>query len=333
MQGKIRATTGIAALLGAGLLAWLLARAGIGEIIAVFSLVGWNLLWLAGYRVFPILVDAQGWRQLFVRTTRPPFIDLALARWVAESVNTLFPVAQVGGHVVRARLIGRIDRSAGEAGGTVVVDFTLGLLTQALFTLLGLALLLRETGASRDTSGIFIGLLVGLAVLGCFFLSQKAGLFGFAAGKVGRILKEEQSATLVSSARDLDTTINAIYGRRTHLFLCLLWRLLGWISKSGENWLFFYFSGAALTPAQAIILESISTAFRSAAFVVPGGLGVQDGGLLLTGSLLGLAPQEVMALALGKRFRELAVGLPGLAWWALTTSAGRRQEQKTSGGS
>ncbi len=333
MKGKIGATTGIAALLGSGLLAWLLARAGLGEIIAVFSLVGWNLLWLAGYRVIPILVDALGWRQLFVPGTGPPFIDLALARWVAESVNTLFPVGQVGGHVVRARLIGRIDRCAGEAGGTVVVDFTIGLLTQALFTLLGLALLLHQSGMNRDTSGIFIGLLAALAVLGCFFLSQKAGLFGFAAGKVGRLLKEERALTLVSSGRDLDAVVNTIYGRRSRLFRCLLWRLLGWVCKSGENWLFFYLAGAAMTPAQAIILESISTAFRSAAFVVPGGLGVQDGGLLLTGSLLGLAPQEVMALALGKRFRELAVGLPGLAWWALTASAGRRQEQKTSGGS
>ena len=316
MTGKTRATTIAGTLLGLALLAWLLARAGVGEIVAVFSLVGWNLLWLAAYRTLPILVDALGWRQLFSRRTRPRFRDLALARWVAESVNTLFPVGQVGGHIIRARLVSRIDRSAGEAGGTVMVDFTIGLLTQALFTLLGLALLLGEAGLSRETSGIFIGLVVALVVLCCFFLSQKAGLFGFVARKMGRLLKEERFTSLASSARDLDARINEIYGRRSQLLVCLLWRLLGWISKSGENWLFFYFSGARLTLAQAIVLESIATAFRSAAFVVPGGLGVQDGGLLLVGSLLGLAPQQLMALALAKRFRELAVGLPGLAWWA-----------------
>ncbi len=328
MNGKIRATTMIAALLGAGLLAWLLARAGIGGIATVFSLVGWNILWLPLFRIVPILVDALGWRQLFLRTTRPRAVDLALARWVAESVNTLFPVAQVGGHIIRARLIGRIDRSGGEAGGTVMVDFTIGLLTQALFTLLGLALLLRESGASRNTSEIFTGTLVALAILCCFFLSQKVGLFGFAARRMGRVLAEERSASLASRARDLDARIGEIYGRRWRLFACLLWRLAGWISKSGENWLFFHFAGSPLTPAQAIVLESISTGLRSAAFVVPGGLGVQDGGLLLMGSLLGLNPQDVMALALAKRFRELAVGLPGLAWWA-RVETGRRHDSSS----
>ncbi len=327
MTGKLRATTMAGTLLGLGLLAWLLVRAGIGEIVAVFTLVGWNIFWLAAFRILPIMVDARGWRQLFVRHTRPPFVDLVLARWVAESVNTLFPVGQVGGHIVRARLVNRIGRTSGEAGGTVMVDFTIGLLTQALFTLLGLALLLLEAGLSRDTSGILIGLVVALAVLCCFFLSQKAGLFGFAARKLGRILKEEQAVTLVSNARDLDARINEIYSRRSQLFFCLLWRLLGWISKSGENWLFFYFSGVPLSPAQAIVLESIATAFRSAAFVVPGGLGVQDGGLLLVGSLLGLAPQEVMALALAKRFREFAVGLPGLAWWARAETGWRQRNR------
>jgi putative membrane protein len=315
MKAKIRTGSVAAALLGIVLLGWLLARAGIGDIASVFALVGWSILWLAGYRVVPILFDAWGWRQLFVPAARPGFVDLAAARWVAESVNTLFPVGQVGGHIVRARLIAATGRAGGEAGATVMVDFTIGLLTQAVFTLLGVLLLLQQTGGGRDVSAIFIGLLVALVVLGCFFFTQKAGLFGFAARKLGRVLQKERSEGLVTSARDLDVAIAGIYTRRGRLSACLLWRLAGWIAKSGENWIFLALAGAPITIGEAIVLESISTAFRSAAFFVPGGLGVQDGGLLLTGSLLGMAPDMVMALALAKRFRELAVGLPGLACW------------------
>ncbi len=127
----------------------------------------------------------------------------------------------------------------------------------------------------------------------------------------------EKSAVLVGNARNLDQKIAEIYGRKKKLSVCFLWRLAGWIAKSGENWLFFYFAGVPITLQEAIILESISTAFRSAAFFIPGALGVQDGSLLFIGSLLGLGADNVMALALAltKRFRELSVGIPGLLWW------------------
>ena len=144
-MSKIRLTTIIFAILGLALLAWLLVRAGIGGILTVFSLVGLNIFWIGIYRVVPITLDAYGWRQLFARDNRPCFADLAKARWLAESVNTLFPVGQVGGHILRARIIGKKSRTGHESGATVMVDFTIGLLTQIVFTMLGFAMLLLQT--------------------------------------------------------------------------------------------------------------------------------------------------------------------------------------------
>jgi hypothetical protein len=39
---------------------------------------------------------------------------------------------------------------------------------------------------------------------------------------------------------------------------------------------------------------------------------------------LGLGPDSTMALALGKRLRELMVGLPGLFYWFLMQGRGHR---------
>ncbi len=314
-MSKIRFTTILFGIIGFAFLAWLLVNEGIGGIFTVLSLVGLNIFWIAAFRVVPICLDAYGWRQLFAKDKRPCFADLAKARWLAESVNTLFPVGQVGGHILRARIIGKKSKAGNEAGATVMVDFTIGLLTQIVFTILGLAFLLQQTEEHTAASGIFIGIAVALIVVSCFFFSQKAGLFGFVAHKMGLVLRKEKTAAFVGNARNLDQKIAEIYGRKNKLFVCFLWRLTGWIAKSGENWLFFYFAGAPITLQDAVILESISTAFRSAAFFIPGGLGVQDGSLLFIGSLLGLGPDNVMALALAKRFRELVVGIPGLLWW------------------
>ena len=54
---------------------------------------------------------------------------------------------------------------------------------------------------------------------------------------------------------------------------------------------------------------------RSAAFLVPGALGVQEGGYVIVGGWLGISPADCMALALIRRMRELAFGVPGVISW------------------
>ena len=72
---------------------------------------------------------------------------------------------------------------------------------------------------------------------------------------------------------------------------------------------------------------------RSAGFLIPGGLGVQEGGILVSGIWLGLAPEIVLAAALLKRARELVYGVPGLIAWSYLDGPGRdrsRAELSTS---
>ena len=142
-MSKIRFTTILFGFIGFSFLAWLLVDEGVGGILTVLSSVGLNIFWIPAFRVVPICLDAYGWRQLFAKDKKPWFSDLAKARWLAESVNTLFPVGEVGGHILRARIIGKKSQAGNEAGGTVMVDFTIGLLTQIVLTILGLALAKR----------------------------------------------------------------------------------------------------------------------------------------------------------------------------------------------
>jgi uncharacterized membrane protein YbhN (UPF0104 family) len=73
--------------------------------------------------------------------------------------------------------------------------------------------------------------------------------------------------------------------------------------------------GHPLSLIDSFILESLSTGVRGAAFMVPGALGAQEGGMVLFGALLGLPADLALAISLAKRVRELALGLPGLAVW------------------
>jgi uncharacterized membrane protein YbhN (UPF0104 family) len=73
--------------------------------------------------------------------------------------------------------------------------------------------------------------------------------------------------------------------------------------------------GVAVGLRDATIIESLGQAFRAVGFVVPGGLGIQEGGVLLICSQLGIAPQVAIELSLLRRIRELALGGPGLLAW------------------
>ena len=72
---------------------------------------------------------------------------------------------------------------------------------------------------------------------------------------------------------------------------------------------------------EAVVIESLIQAVSSAAFFVPGGLGVQEGGFILIGGALGLDPQICLALAGARRIRDLLIYVPGLIAWQVAESS------------
>ena len=75
--------------------------------------------------------------------------------------------------------------------------------------------------------------------------------------------------------------------------------------------------GLSSSAAEALLLESLSLAARSAAFPIPSGWGAQEAALIAVAAVTGLPAETALALGLVKRAREFAIGLPGLAAWAI----------------
>ena len=113
--------------------------------------------------------------------------DLLERRWIGESVSTLVPSAAVGGDVVRARLAAINGAPLSVAAGTVLVDLTLGVFTQAAFTLLGVVLLVGVTGQKNFVRPTLIGTLIGVVGVAGFYFVQRLGMFRFLASIVARL--------------------------------------------------------------------------------------------------------------------------------------------------
>jgi uncharacterized membrane protein YbhN (UPF0104 family) len=145
-----------------------------------------------------------------------------------------------------------------------------------------------------------------------FYFLQRAGLFALAARLARTWSLPSRIRFDLDEARALDQRVRDLYRRRGALIEAGLWRFAGWVAGAGEVWLILLGLGHPIDFASAVMLESLGQVARTAAFVIPGGLGVQDGVLLLLATQLGIDAETALALALAKRCRELILGLPGL---------------------
>jgi putative membrane protein len=162
-----------------------------------------------------------------------------------------------------------------------------------------------------------IGAGVLLAMLVSFLVAQKSDVVDVLQRAVIALTSRAGWLSVAPDAQSLVAEVKAIYGRRRRLGACVLWHLAGWLAGTLEVWAALWFLGHPVSFSDALMLESLIQAVRSAAFFMPGALGVQEGGLILLGAVVGLAPEVALALSLVKRIRELAIGLPALLAWQM----------------
>jgi len=320
----IKIILAIAGLLGLGLIVWLVLDAGAAAVGDAMLLLGWALIPITLFHLIPLAISTQSWRHMLPREGTPGFGTLIGIRWIRESINNLLPVGGVGGDLLGARLVYHRGVPGPVALGSVVVDITVGLLTQLFFVAVGLALLLAystEPAVLTVVGSILAGLGIFFGVIIVFFLLQNRGMMAFGAKIAGGLMGQARKDRMIDRAADVDGAMKAIY-RDRRIWKATVWRIAGWFIGAGEVWLVMYFLGKPIGFAEAMVLESFAVAVRSAAFLIPGAVGVQEGAFIIFGGLFGIAAPDALAISLAKRVRELGLGLPGLAAWQIVE--GRR---------
>ena len=297
-------------LLGLALAMGLVLWQGWHTVLWMLAGTGLGLLWVSLFHVVPMALNTRAWQDLLPKATGRSFGWLAGVFWVRESVNGLLPVARLGGEAVAARIMIRSGLRAGLSIGSLIVRLTLTLATQVVFTLLGLLLLLLHT---TDRAAAMRLALLGpatAAILLAVLAVQRAGVF-----RVGARLLRGRFAGLADTSLGLDRTVRRLYRRRRSVLTCCGWQLAAWVAGAGEIWLAAHYLGHPSGLVDAVILESLSQAISTAAFLVPGALGAQEAGFVGLGALVGMSPDVALALALSRRVRDLVVYSPGLLVW------------------
>lgn len=291
---------------------------GWAAITQVFVQGGLSLLWLLPFHALPLLLDTFGWRVLLHPadpSKRAPTPYLFWVATVREAASRLLPVASVGGDLIGIRLVTLCGLDGASATASVLIEILLTVLNQILFSAFGVVVLISITQATPLTRTILIGLGLSLPiVIGLFVLLRSGAVFE----RIERFaIHTLASANLVAKfgGKGLDSAIQKLLRHRARLCGCLSWQLACYVIGSFETWFALRLLGHAVTPSAAIALEAMAQAVRHFIFFVPAGLGVQEGGLILIGQLIGIPADFALALSLTKRAREVLFGLPALLSW------------------
>src|SRR5215472_16993109 len=303
----------LAAICGFALLTGLTVYYGFGAVVAAVASSRWATVLVVVARAAALAGAGIGWWALLPARQSGPSAFVVL-RFVREGINLFFPLAVIGGDVIGARLLTRFGIVTNLAVASVLVDIFIQVVCLIVCVLTGVGIVASLIG-SRTVTSTAIGLLaIAVPAVTGFFLTLNFGAFeplvrwltGFG---------EKRQWRVFDHVVDLGARLQQIWRNYRGLSESFLIHLVTIFFGAIEVWIALKFMNHPVGVMEAIAIESLGQGSRSAAFMLPGGMGVQDGALIAVCALFGVPAEVALAMALIKRVPDLILGAPALMGW------------------
>ena len=302
-----------AALLGLGLLGYLVLRAGPEAIWKQVQAVGWGLALIIMLGGFSQLLRTCAWRQTFMCDIRRLSWSRSLGVQLAsDAAGQLGLAGKLIGEGIRISVLRSIVPLASGISACAI-DAGLHTLTAAVVTVLGItaALLIAPLSGRWRIHGLLLaGALIALVVLAAVAVAKRWRLMGNAARAVGRLRRlhnwvNGKQPTIDSAEHNLlDFPHEAPAAFWASLTLDLLWHALAVL----EVYIILRFMGARIPGVGAFALEGLTKVINLVGALSPGNLGTYEAGNMLIANMFGVTGTAGLTLALCRRVRA--------AFWA-----------------
>ena len=284
-----------------------------------------QLILNAKYKIFYLIIahiptlyfDSLAWIILMMKnklSTKTAFI----ITWISQTSGKFIPSGNITGEFVRFYLARRNGQKFSEASSTVLMDLFIA--TFSLF-LIGLAALIFIVFSLKSNLILnqfqYLILAFSLISLGTLFfllIIRKRVISKFLViTKKFEFLSKKNIFNLLR----LDISLNKLSHRKWRLLNAVVLRLMGWIAGAFEIYVFFWVIGVDAKITDVIIIESVTAIIRSAAFFIPSAIGVQELAFVIVGELVGYSSIVSFSVAIGRRLREIMVGIPAIITWII----------------
>lgn len=308
---------GVAFLAGIAGLAALTIYAGAGAVLrALASLEISGLVLIALLHVPLLAVLGLAWWTVGRDVPGATRRNLVWARFVRDAVAEVLPFSQAGGYLVGLRVLHVDGIRALPAALSMSVDLVMELWAKLPYIAAGLIALAVVAPGSDLFRPLGLALVLTIAVASIPVLLR---------GRLWRLL--ESFALVLTrrwpeigtiSASDVQQTFERLFMRRRRLLAGFAIHTLCWFVGAAETWVILALMGSRVSPVAALVVDSLVSALRTFAFLVPAAAGIQEGSYVLVCALFGLSPATALAVSFARRARELVIGVPVIAAWQIT---------------
>jgi hypothetical protein len=299
-----------AALLGLGLLGYLVFRTGPGVVWKQLQAVGWGLALIIILGGFSQFIKTCAWRQAFT-------CDISGLSWsrsfvtqlISDAIGQFGVAGKVLGEGMRISLLGStVPVSSGLSAGAI--DGGLHSFSAVVVTVLGISAILMIGPVSvrwRVYAALLIAVLVAVVILAAVSLRNRWQLVGHATRAIGRLprlhtwVSDKQPIIDSAESNLLSFRSEAPAAFWATLIFNLLWHMLAVL----EVYIILQFMGAGFTLGGAFIVEGLTKVINLVGAFNPGNFGTYEGGSMLIAKMFGVTSTTGLTLALCRRARTV----------------------------
>jgi len=327
-----------AALLGFGLLAYLVFRSGPGAVWKQLQAVGWGFALVILLGGLSQLAKTCAWRQAFTcDISGLSWSRSFVAQLISDGIGQFGVAGKVIGEGTRISLLGRaVPLSNALSAGAI--DGTLHTFTAVLITVSGISatlLLAPLSAAWRVYAVLLVAVLISAVILAAVSVRNRWQLVGHATRAIGRLPRLRTWVSgkqpIIDSAEDnlLSFREEAPAAFWATLIFNLIWHMLAVL----EVYIILRFMGARIAIGGAFIVEALNKVINLVGALNPGNFGTYEGGNMLIAKIFGVTGTAGLTLALCRRARTVFwAGVGAICMIAMKRAEARSRNQKEDSG-
>ena len=303
-------------LIGIFLFKWVYEFFGSKESLELITENKSKLFFIILIHIPTLFFDAMAWK-VFIKNENFSILWSFIITWVSQASGKFFPTGTVTGEFIRIYLGTKKGLSFHESSSTVFADLVIA--TFSLFLIASLSFLIvlsNNVSFFQNDNSFYIVISLLILLSGCvfFYFFIKRRLLKFFLNLKNPLnfkLKRNNIKLLLK----IDYSLFKISSNKLNIFKATITRLLGWISGALEIYVFLMIINVEVSFIDVILIEAFTGLIRSVVFFIPAGLGVQELAFVIIGSHVGLSDSVSFSMAIGRRIREIGVGLPAILTW------------------
>lgn len=303
-------------LIGIFLFKWVYEFFGSEESLELITENKSKLFFIILIHIPTLFFDAMAWK-VFIKNENFSILWSFIITWVSQASGKFFPTGTVTGEFIRIYLGTKKGLSFHESSSTVFADLVIA--TFSLFLIASLSFLIvlsNNVIFFQNDNSFYIVISLLILLSGCvffyFFINRRLLRFFL---NLKNPLNFKLKRNNIKLLLKIDYSLFKISSNKLNIFKATITRLLGWISGALEIYVFLMIINVEVSFVDVILIEAFTGLIRSVVFFIPAGLGVQELAFVIIGSHVGLSDSVSFSMAIGRRIREIGVGLPAILTW------------------